>query len=48
MERNKENFNTDWETPEVTELGNAKDLVKNINVTGAGDSQFSVLNPSGG
>tara|TARA_B100001057_G_C22470512_1_gene802436 strand:+ start:156 stop:293 length:138 start_codon:yes stop_codon:yes gene_type:complete len=37
---------TNWEKPEIKELGNAKEVVKNVNVTGAGDSQFSVLNPS--
>ena len=46
MDMNNENFNTNWETPEVTELGNAKDIVKNINVTGGGDTEFSVLLPS--
>ena len=46
MENNNEQFNTNWETPEVTELGNAKDIVKNINVVGGGDSEFSVLLPS--
>ncbi len=46
MENNSEKFNSKWEKPEVTELGNAKDIVKNVNVTGGGDSQFSVLLPS--
>ena len=46
MNMREENFNTDWATPEVNELGNAKDIVKNINVTGGGDIEFSVLLPS--
>ena len=43
---NEENFNKEWDTPEIQELGNAKELVKNQNVVGGGDSQFSVLIPS--
>lgn len=35
-----------WDTPEIKELGNAKEIVKNVNTTGGGDSQFSVLLPS--
>lgn len=46
MDMNKENFDTNWVTPEVKELGNAKDIVKNINVTGGGDTEFNVLLPS--
>ena len=46
MESNSEKFNDKWEKPEVIELGNAKDIVKNVNVVGGGDSQFSVLIPS--
>ncbi len=44
MDNNKDNFN--WEKPEIKEQGNAKEVVKNVNVTGGGDFQFSVLNPS--
>tara|TARA_Y100000996_G_scaffold407704_2_gene385648 strand:+ start:340 stop:480 length:141 start_codon:yes stop_codon:yes gene_type:complete len=46
MDMKEENFNTSWVTPEVKELGNAKDIVKNVNVTGGGDTEFSVLLPS--
>lgn len=35
-----------WNKPEIKNLGNAKKIVANVNVTGGGDSQFSVLNPS--
>ena len=35
-----------WVKPAVKKLGNAKKIVANVNVTGSGDSQFSVLNPS--
>tara|TARA_Y100001968_G_C19434320_1_gene758793 strand:- start:1306 stop:1437 length:132 start_codon:yes stop_codon:yes gene_type:complete len=38
--------NNSWEKPEITDLGSAKDLIKNVNVTGGGDTQFSVLLPS--
>ena len=38
--------NKEWVKPSIEKLGNAKDIVANVNVTGAGDSQFSVLNPS--
>ena len=46
MENNSEKYSAKWEKPEVNELGNAKDIVKNVNFTGGGDSQFSVLLPS--
>ena len=46
MNMNEKNIDTNWVTPEVKELGNAKDIVKNINVTGGGDIEFSVLLPS--
>ncbi len=36
----------EWVKPSIEKLGNAKDIVANVNVTGGGDSQFSVLNPS--
>tara|TARA_Y100001958_G_C20865034_1_gene301635 strand:- start:203 stop:376 length:174 start_codon:yes stop_codon:yes gene_type:complete len=42
----KENTAIEWIEPEVKKLGNASELVKNVNVQGAGDSQFSVLDPS--
>ena len=35
-----------WVKPTVKKLGNAKDIVANINVTGGGDAVFSVLDPS--
>tara|TARA_B100000886_G_scaffold339561_1_gene305414 strand:+ start:759 stop:905 length:147 start_codon:yes stop_codon:yes gene_type:complete len=35
-----------WTKPSIKKIGNAKDIVANVNVTGGGDSQFSVLNPS--
>lgn len=46
MDMKEENFKTDWVTPEINELGNAKDIVKNVNVTGGGDTEFNVLLPS--
>lgn len=46
MDIDKKIFNKNWQSPEISELGNAKDIVKNVNVTGSGDTQFSVLNPS--
>lgn len=35
-----------WEKPKVEDLGSAKDLIKNVNLQGFGDTQFSVLFPS--
>ena len=35
-----------WVKPSIRRIGNAKDIVANINVTGGGDTQFSVLLPS--
>lgn len=35
-----------WAKPSIKSFGNAKKIVKNVNVTGGGDSQFSVLLPS--
>ena len=35
-----------WDKPSIKKLGNAKDLVANINVAGGGDTQFSLLLPS--
>ena len=35
-----------WKKPAVENLGNARDIVANVNVQGAGDSVFSVLDPS--
>ena len=32
--------------PVVKNIGNAKELVANVNVQGLGDTQFSVLEPS--
>ena len=36
----------EWAKPEIEELGNAKDLVASINITGGGDLRFNVLIPS--
>lgn len=44
MDKNKKNIS--WKKPVIKNLGNAKDIVANVNVTGGGDSQFSVLDPS--
>ena len=46
MDENTNKLNTSWEAPEIKELGNAKDIVKNQNVVGGGDIEFSVINPS--
>lgn len=35
-----------WIKPVVKNIGNAKELVANVNVQGLGDTQFSVLEPS--
>lgn len=35
-----------WESPELEDLGDAKDIIQDISVVGSGDTQFSVLNPS--
>lgn len=35
-----------WSKPIIKNLGNAKDIVANVNVQGSGDSVFSVLDPS--
>jgi len=42
MKKNRE----EWTSPEISDLGKAKDLVQNINFTGGGDTQFNVLLPS--
>lgn len=36
----------EWEKPEITEKGNAKDVVLASNVVGGGDAVYSVLLPS--
>jgi len=36
----------EWTSPEINDLGKAKDLVQNINFSGGGDTQFSILLPS--
>ena len=46
MHMSEENFDSNWETPDINELGNAEDLVKAVNLVSGGDSQFSVLLPS--
>tara|TARA_B100000963_G_scaffold361938_1_gene401051 strand:- start:4280 stop:4420 length:141 start_codon:yes stop_codon:yes gene_type:complete len=46
MSKDNKNTKKQWQKPEVKKLGNAKDLVKNVNVTGGGDTEFSVLLPS--
>ena len=43
---NKEQKNQVWVKPSVKNIGNAKDIIANVNVTGGGDTQFSVLLPS--
>ncbi len=35
-----------WEKPEVKDLGKAKDIIQDVSVSGSGDSQFSILDPS--
>ena len=40
------NTKKQWKKPRITSIGNAKLLTKDINVQGAGDSIFSVLDPS--
>lgn len=35
-----------WVKPSIEKLGNAKEIVANVNVSGFGDTQFSILNPS--
>ena len=46
IKNNKVANSKNWVKPTVKKLGNAKKIVANVNVTGGGDSQFSVLNPS--
>tara|TARA_B100002019_G_scaffold290791_1_gene309300 strand:+ start:673 stop:807 length:135 start_codon:yes stop_codon:yes gene_type:complete len=43
---NKNKKNKSWTKPKIKKLGNAKDIVANVNTVGGGDSTFSVLNPS--
>ena len=43
---NKATETKTWVKPSVQKLGNAKDIVANVDVVGGGDSQFSVLLPS--
>ena len=35
-----------WVKPKVRDLGKAKDLIRDVNTVGSGDSQFAVLDPS--
>lgn len=35
-----------WEKPEIEDLGKAEDLIQHVSVSGSGDTQFSILNPS--
>ena len=35
---------TNWEKPEVEDLGDAKDLIKNVFVLGSGDTEAN-MNP---
>lgn len=44
MDKNKNR--SAWKKPLIQKLGNAKDIVANVNVQGSGDSVFSVLDPS--
>ena len=46
MNMEEKNIDVNWETPDINELGNAKDLVKAVNFVSGGDLQFSVLQPS--
>tara|TARA_B100001559_G_C16391298_1_gene571295 strand:- start:697 stop:855 length:159 start_codon:yes stop_codon:yes gene_type:complete len=46
IKNNKVSKSKLWVKPSIENIGNAKDIVANVNVTGLGDSQFSVLNPS--
>ena len=43
---NKNKINKTWIKPKVKKLGNAKEIVANVNTVGSGDTSFSVLNPS--
>tara|TARA_Y100001954_G_C15755975_1_gene576336 strand:+ start:43 stop:195 length:153 start_codon:yes stop_codon:yes gene_type:complete len=43
---NTEQKNQIWVKPSIKNIGNAKDIIANVNVTGGGDTQFSVLLPS--
>ena len=46
MNTTSDKYTKSWEAPKIKELGNAKEIVKNTNVVGGGDIQFSVINPS--
>ena len=35
-----------WTNPEVDDLGDARDLIQNVSVSGSGDSQVSILDGS--
>ena len=35
-----------WEAPVLEDLGDAKDLIQDVSVVGAGDSQFCNFDPS--
>jgi hypothetical protein len=35
-----------WLKPSIKKLGNAKDIVAQVNIVGGGDLQYSVLLPS--
>ena len=35
-----------WVAPEIEDLGDARELIQNVNVSGVGDSQFSILDGS--
>ena len=36
----------DWSKRSIENLGNAKDIVANVNLIGGGDTQFDLLVPS--
>ena len=42
----KSNDKKAWIKPEVEDLGDAKDIIKDVSSVGSLDTQFSVLNPS--
>ncbi len=46
MEAKKKEKVEKWEAPKVTDLGKAKDLIKNVNSLGGGDTDYNLLAPS--
>ena len=35
-----------WEAPVLEDLGDAKEKIQDVSVSGTGDTQFSILDPS--